>query len=238
MAPEGHRLVSCDYSQVELRLLAHLSEDPELVGAFQRDEDVHASTAAAIFGLPLGEITGDQRALAKTINFGLMYGMSDYGLSARTDLSVDEARLFIEAYFQRFRRVRDYLDGTIEFAREHGYVQTIMGRRRYFPELREGSRVNASVARAAERAAINMPIQGSAADIIKLAMIRLHDRLEQQGLHARMVLQVHDELVLEVPEQELDQVCGLVVDTMESAYELSIPLKVELSVGDNWMEIK
>jgi len=238
VAPEGHRLVSCDYSQVELRLLAHLSEDPELVSAFQRDEDVHASTAAAIFGQPLEEITGDQRALAKTINFGLMYGMSDYGLSARTDLSVDEARAFIDAYFQRFRRVREYLDSTIEFAREHGYVQTIMGRRRYFPELRQGSRVNASVARAAERAAINMPIQGSAADIIKLAMIRLHDRLEQQGLDARMVLQVHDELVLEVPEEELDQVCGLVVDTMESAYELNVPLKVELSIGHNWMEIK
>ncbi|NLD72175.1 MAG: DNA polymerase I [Chloroflexi bacterium] len=238
VAPEGHYLIGCDYSQVELRLLAHLSQDPELLGAFHRDEDVHASTAAAILGVGLEAVTGDQRALAKTINFGLMYGMGDYGLSSRTDLSVDEAHTFIDAYFQRFRRVKDYLDGILEYARREGYVQTILGRRRYFPELHVEGPTNRGLVRAAERQAINMPIQGSAADIIKLAMIALHRLLREQGLRSRMVLQVHDELVLEVPEDELEQVCDLVVDTMENAYALSVPLKVDTSTGKNWMEMK
>jgi DNA polymerase-1 len=236
IAPEGHVLLGCDYSQVELRLLAHLSKDPELMGAFHRNEDVHASTAAAIFGVPLAEVTSDQRAMAKTINFGLMYGMSDYGLAARTALSVPEAREFIDAYFTRFHGVKEYLEGTVERARRDGYVETLLGRRRYFPELR--SRSAANNVRAAERAAINMPIQGSAADIIKLAMIVLDRRLREEGLASRMVLQVHDELVLEVPEAELERTQALVVETMESAYSLDVPLKVEAATGKNWMEMK
>jgi DNA polymerase-1 len=238
VAPPGHWLLSCDYSQVELRLLAHLSEDPELLGAFQRGEDVHASTAAAIFGVPLAAVTKEQRGLAKAINFGLMYGMSDYGLSSRTDLSVSEARQFIENYFQRFKRVKEYLEETVRLAYEKGYVETILGRRRYFPELRAGQAVNQNVRRAAERAAVNMPIQGSAADIIKLAMIQLDRRLREQGLRACMVLQVHDELVLEVPEEELETARNLVVETMENAYPLRVALKVEAAIGKNWMEMK
>ncbi len=179
-APEGHVLLGCDYSQVELRLLAHLSQDPELLGAFHRDEDVHASTASAIFGVPLAEVTKEQRGLAKSINFGLMYGMSEFGLAARTNLTRAEASQFIEAYFTRFSRVKEYLEQTLETAREKGYVETVLGRRRYFPELQTGGRANRQVQQSAERAAINMPIQGSAADIIKLAMISLDAELQQR----------------------------------------------------------
>ena len=238
VAPPGHVLLGCDYSQVELRLLAHLSQDPELLGAFHRDEDVHASTAAAVFNVELEAVTSEQRGLAKTINFGLMYGMSEFGLAARTQLSRSEARGFIEAYFGRFRRVKEYLDETVRDARENGYVETIMGRRRYFPELRSRSAARGASRQAAERAAVNMPIQGSAADIIKLAMIRLHRRLQDRGCDARMLLQVHDELVLEVPESQVEATRELVVETMDSAYEIDVPLKVDAAVGHNWMEMK
>jgi len=237
-APEGYVLLGCDYSQVELRLLAHLSQDPELVGAFLRDEDVHASTAAAIYGIPLTEVTSERRALAKTINFGLMYGMGDYGLASRTDLSVEDARAFIDAYFRRYSQVKTYLEGTVEAARQLGYVETLLGHRRYFPELSAGTRVNDRVRRSAERAAINMPIQGTAADIIKIAMLRVYRQLREKRLRSRMVLQVHDELVLEVPEEELPAVSRLVVETMENACEISVPLKVDVAVGRNWMEMK
>ncbi|MBN1401267.1 MAG: DNA polymerase I [Anaerolineae bacterium] len=236
VAPAGHLLLGCDYSQVELRLLAHLSKDPEMLGAFDRDEDVHATTAAAIFGVALNEVSYEQRSLAKAINFGLMYGMSEFGLAARTDLDAEQARAFIAAYFGRFSRVKEYLEETIAFAHKHGYVETVMGRRRLFPELKNAPRSQA--ARAAERAAVNMPIQGSAADIIKLAMIELHEHLAEGGLAAQLVLQVHDELVLEVPEEELSETRELVVGIMSQAYKLDVPLKVDAAVGQNWMEMK
>jgi len=235
-APEGYLLLSCDYSQVELRLLAHMSEDPELISAFQRDEDVHATTAAAVLGIPLDKVTKEQRALAKAINFGLMYGMSEYGLAARTDLTQEEARGFIETYFTRFRGVKRYLEQIKAQAYEQGYVETILGRRRYFPELQ--SRSANSLRQRAERSAINMPIQGSAADIIKVAMIRLHDALQNLQSDAAMVLQVHDELVLEVPEDDLGEVRDLVINTMSQAHKLRVPLKVDAAVGRNWMELK
>jgi DNA polymerase-1 len=238
IAPEGCRLLSCDYSQVELRLLAHLSQDPELLAAFRRGEDVHATTAATIHDVPLAEVTSQQRALAKTINFGLMYGMGAYGLAARTDLSVPQAREFIASYFGRFSRVREYLEETKRMAREKGYVETILGRRRYFPELQSRSAAGGNLRRGAERAAVNMPIQGSAADIIKLAMIALQRRLHEQGLAAQLVLQVHDELVLEVREDAIEATRALVVDSMESAYKLRVPLKVDTAIGKNWMEMK
>ena len=237
VAPEGCVLLSCDYSQIELRLLAHLSEDPEMVGAFMRGEDVHASTAAAIYGIPLIEVTSSQRALAKTINFGLMYGMSDYGLSARTDLSVADATKFTRAYFARFRRIKEYLDEIKADARKNGYVETVLGRRRYFPELQQDN-VAMVLRQRAERAAINMPIQGSAADMIKLAMIQLDNRLRAEGSHACMVLQVHDELVLEVPMTEIEHTTELVVKVMENAYPLRVPVKVDAVIGPNWMEMK
>jgi len=236
VAPEGYLFLSCDYSQVELRLLAHMSEDPELIGAFLRDEDVHATTAAAVLGIPLSDVTKEQRALAKAINFGLMYGMSDYGLAARTDLTQEEARDFIETYFARFRGVKRYLEQIKAQAHKQGYVETILGRRRYFPELQSQSA--SSLRQRAERAAINMPIQGSAADIIKVAMIRLHDALQRRDSDAAMVLQVHDELVLEVPEPDLAEVQDLVVTTMAQAHALRVPLKVDAAVGRNWMELK
>ncbi|MGI6375826.1 MAG: DNA polymerase I [Anaerolineae bacterium] len=236
VAPPGHVLLSCDYSQVELRLLAHLSGDPEMTSAFLRDEDVHATTAAAVFGVPLAEVTYAQRSLAKAINFGLMYGMSSYGLAARTDLSVPEAEQFIAAYFGRFRGVKAYLDETIRRANETGYVETVLGRRRYFPELMAQG-ANPNVKRAAERAAVNMPIQGSAADIIKIAMIRLHRLLHEQGLKSGMLVQIHDELMLEVPESELATVRELVPSTMQEAYQLTVPLKVDVSVGKTWLEL-
>jgi DNA polymerase-1 len=182
-------------------------------------------------------VTRQQRALAKAINFGLMYGMGDYGLSARTDLSVEQARAFIAAYFSRFSRVKEYLEETKRLAAEKGYVETILGRRRYFPEL-QNLGGNSRVRRAAERAAVNMPIQGSAADIIKLAMINLHHRLQEESLAAHLVLQVHDELVVEVSESDLSRTRDLVVDTMENAHALSVPLKVDVNTGKNWMEIK
>jgi len=237
VAPPGHVLLGCDYSQVELRMLAHVSEDPQMIAAFERDEDVHATTAAAIFGLDLDDVTYEQRSMAKAINFGLMYGMSRYGLAARTNLSAEEAGEFIDAYFTRFAGVRRYLDDTIAQARERGYVETIMGRRRYFPELTQHT-INQTVQNAAERAAVNMPIQGSAADILKVAMIQLHDRLQSGSLDAHMILQVHDELVLEVAEKDLAAATDLLVETMSNAAKLRVPLKVDVSVGKNWMEMK
>ena len=237
IAPEGHLLLGCDYSQVELRVLAHVSQDSEMLAAFRRDEDIHATTAAAIYGVALEEVTSEQRSTAKAINFGLMYGMSGFGLAKRTNLDIPQAEAFIQTYFQRFQKVKEYLDETIRQASEKGYVETLMGRRRYFPELRMPGG-NAQIRRAAERAAVNMPIQGSAADIIKLASIVLHQRLQERGLRAALLLQVHDELVLEVPEEELDETRDLVVETMSGAYALSVPLKVDVNVGKNWMEMK
>jgi len=237
VAAPGHLLLSCDYSQVELRMLAHVSGDPEMIAAFERDEDIHATTAAAIFGVDLSQVTYEQRNMAKAINFGLMYGMSAYGLAARTNLSREQAEAFIQAYFTRFAGVRRYLERTVVEARERGYVETIMGRRRYFPELTQET-VNPNVRSAAERAAVNMPIQGSAADVIKVAMIRLHDKLRAAGLDAHMILQVHDELVLEVSETDLGSARELTVDTMSGAVELRVPLKVDVSVGPNWMEMQ
>jgi DNA polymerase-1 len=237
VAPRGHVLLACDYSQVELRMLAHVSEDPEMIAAFERDEDVHATTAAAIFGIDLDAVNYEQRNMAKAINFGLMYGMSAYGLAARTNLTRDQASAFIEAYFTRFAAVHRYLENTIALAQERGYVETIMGRRRYFPELTQRA-VNQAVRGAAERAAVNMPIQGSAADVLKIAMIRLHERLQPQTLDAHMILQVHDELVLEVAEADLEPARDLLVETMSNAVQLRVPLKVDVSVGKNWMEMK
>ena len=237
VAPEGMRLLTGDYSQVELRILAHVSQDPGLLEAFARGEDVHASTAASLYEVGLDAVTGDMRRVAKTINFGLIYGMGEYGLAERTGLSREQAREFIANYFARFPKVKTYIDDTVRMAKEEGYVSTVLGHRRYFPELRSGVRVHQGIRRAAERMAINMPIQGSAADIIKLAMIRLHASLADENREARLILQVHDELVLEVPEQEVESAAALVREVMEGAYALEPALAVELSVGENWGEM-
>jgi DNA polymerase-1 len=238
VADEGWLLLAADYSQVELRVLAHISGDPAMLSAFARGEDIHASTAAAIYGVPLAEVTRDQRRVAKMTNFAISYGVTGYGLSERTELTPEEAEVFIQTYFQTYPRIKAYIDRTHEQAREQGYVETLLGRRRYFPELGTKSRVHRNVRQAAYRMAINAPIQGTAADILKVAMNRLWRELKARQLRSRMLLQVHDELVLEVPEGELDTVVPLVVETMEGAYKLDAPLKVDAKVGHNWLEME
>lgn len=237
VAEEGCLLIGVDYSQVELRVMAHVSEDPALIGAFQRGEDVHATTAAAVFGVPLEQVDYDMRRIAKAVNFGLIYGQSAYGLSRQIGVSVNEAETFIRRYFQRFPRVKAYMEQMKKEAVERGYVETLLHRRRYFPELRPGSHASHNRRQAALRMAINTPIQGTAADIIKLAMLRLHRRLREEDLRSRMILQVHDELVLEVPEEERDTVIPVICEAMQGAFELKVPLSVDVEVGTNWEDM-
>ena len=229
------QLLAADYSQIELRLLAHLSRDPAFVEAFQAGGDIHRQTAALIFDVPLTEVTGTMRSRAKTINFATIYGQGGHALSRQLGIEHAEAKEFIARYFQRFQGVRHYLDAMVAFAREHGYVQTIFGRRRYIPELRER---NFNIRAFGERTAANSPIQGSAADLIKIAMIRIDDALRTKGLQSKMLLQVHDELVFEVPPGEMEHVQELVKYEMEHAAQLSVPLVVDLGVGPNWLETK
>jgi DNA polymerase-1 len=230
--------LAADYSQIELRVLAHVSQDAQLLDAFHRDQDVHARTAAAIYGTPIEQVTKDQRGIAKTVNFGLIYGQSAYGLSQQTGLNFDEAERFIAAYFDQYPGVKAWLDKTRTQAYADGYVETLLGRRRYFPELQTTQRAYAGRRAAAERQAINAPIQGTAADILKIAMIRLDRRLKESGLDARMVLQVHDELVLEVPKTEVDLAVAMTREVMENAYHLCVPLKVDIEVGENWLDME
>ncbi|HDN79144.1 MAG: DNA polymerase I [Chloroflexi bacterium] len=238
IAEEGWLLLSADYSQVELRILAHITGDEGLLEAFRKGEDIHASTASAILDVPIDQVTPDMRRLAKTVNFGIIYGMSAYGLAEQTGLTPEEAHEFIQNYFARYPKVKEYVETTKAKARQEGYVETLLGRRRYFPELAPDSKAHHTVKAAAERMAINAPIQGSAADIIKIAMVRLHKALKERKLRSRIILQVHDELVLEVPEEEMKEVPSLVKQVMEGAYELKAPLKVDLEVGKNWGELK
>ena len=232
---KGWVLLAADYSQIELRLLAHLSHDPAFVEAFQVGGDIHRQTAALIFDVPLDEVTPVMRGRAKTINFATIYGQGPHALSVQLGIEHAEAKEFIARYFERFQGVRNYLDSMVAFAREHGFVQTIFGRRRYIPELRER---NFSVRAFGERLAANSPIQGSAADLIKIAMIRIDDSLRTQKHESKMLLQVHDELVFEVHPSELDEVQALVKQQMEHAAELTVPLVVDLGVGKNWLETK
>jgi len=226
-------LMAADYSQVELRIMAHFSEDPGMVSAFAEGRDIHASTAAIVFGVGEDEVDRELRSRAKAINFGLLYGMGPGRLARETGLSVPEAREFIERYFDSFPSVRDWIDRTLEEARANGFVETLAGRRRRMADLES---TNSRIRAAAENAAINTPIQGSAADVIKRAMIDLEERLAGSELAAQVLLQVHDELVLEVPESELEKTESLVRDCMEKAVELRVPLKVDFGWGENWLE--
>lgn len=240
VAEAGWLLLSADYSQVELRILAHISGDEYLLAAFERGEDIHASAAAKVYGIPLSQVTKEQRAVAKMMNFATSYGVTAYGLAQRTGLSRSEAEQFMQRYFATYPGVKRYIEETKRLAHEQGYVETLLGRRRYFPVLRTqatGAQANA-IRQAAERAAINHPIQGTAADIIKIAMIRLYRALNTGGYRARIILQVHDELVLEVPEDELIPVARLVKETMEGAYRLKAALKVDMEAGPNWYELE
>ena len=225
--------MSADYSQIELRLMAHFSEDPTLIEAFKKGFDIHSYTASLITGLPMEDITPDLRRAAKTVNFGIMYGMSPHGLSQQLRITHEEAAAFINSYFERYPKVKEFVEKTIKFAEEHGYVETIMGRRRYIPEIKSESH---QMREAAKRAAINTPLQGSAADIIKKAMINIHKRLREEKFSAKMLLQVHDELVFEVPREEVEKLRNMVKEEMEGVVELRVPLVVDIGVGDNWAE--
>ncbi|MDI9570084.1 MAG: DNA polymerase I [Pseudomonadota bacterium] len=233
IAPPGCRIVSADYSQIELRVLAHLSNDPTLLAAFREGEDIHSRTASTIFGVFPEFVNEEMRRQAKVINFGILYGMSAFGLAKELDINPKLAQAYIDEYFRRYAGVRDYLDGVLEQARRDGYVRTLMNRRRYLPDLHAA---NANVRQFAERMAINTPIQGTAADLIKLAMIHIDRRLAAQGLKAVMIIQVHDELVLEVPEGEVAAVTALLREEMEQVMSLRAPLKVALHEGRNWDE--
>jgi DNA polymerase I len=231
---EGHKLLSVDYSQIELRLLAHMAQDHGLIEAFKQGQDIHAATAAKVFDCPIDEVSSSQRRAAKTINFGIMYGQSSYGLSQQLGTTREAAAKFIHDYFQVYASVKQYIDSTIKLAHQHGYVETLYGRRRRVPEL---SSPNFQLRQAAERMAFNMPIQGTAADIIKIAMINLHRQFAEQSFKSKMLLQVHDELVFTVHPNEEEQVVSLVVNSMQDAAQLSVKLEVEAKVGVNWGEM-
>lgn len=233
-APDkAHVIVSADYSQVELRIMAHLSGDKTLQQAFLDGEDIHTATAAKIFGVGLDEVTREQRRRAKTANFGIIYGISAFGLASRLKISRTEAKELIDGYFRHYQGVQHYMEETVQQAREQGYVETIFGRRRYLPDIRSGNAMTRSYA---ERNAINAPIQGSAADIMKIAMIRLDQALRERKLESRIVLQVHDELVLEVPKAETETITQMVTEIMSGAAQLAVPLEVEAGVGGSWLD--
>jgi DNA polymerase-1 len=239
IAKPGYQLISVDYSQIELRILAHFSGDPFMTDAFARNQDIHAATAAAVFNIPYEQVTKDQRYLAKRINFGLMYGMGAFRLGKEANLSTSQATEFIRQYFARLPKIEQYLRESKEQAVERGYLETLFGRRRRFDVLQESRRDQVSSAQraSAEREAINMPVQGTNADIIKKAMIELFEQLRTGNYQAQLLLQVHDELVLEVPDQEVSAVAKLVQSIMGNAARLSVPLATEAKVGDNWRDM-
>ena len=230
---ENHVLLAADYSQIELRIIAALSEEETMINAFKNGEDIHASTAAKVFNVPIDEVTREQRSNAKTVNFGIIYGVSAFGLSNQTGLSRGEAKELIDTYYETYPKLRAYMSSLVDFARENGYVETVLGRRRYLKDI--NSR-NAVVKNAAERNAVNAPIQGSAADIIKLAMINIHKRFEQENFKSKMLLQVHDELVFDAHKDELETIKPIIKEEMENAFKMSVPLDVEVGIGENWLE--
>jgi DNA polymerase-1 len=234
----GRRLLSIDYSQIELRLAAHMAQDPGMTEAFRRGEDIHAATAAAVYGVPLPEVTPAMRRHAKAVNFGLLYGQTVYGLTRSTDMTLAESQKFIDTYFDRFSGIRDLMENFKRQAAQHGYVETMLGRRRYFPELAATARLDVNAKNRAEREAINAPVQGSAADIMKIAMIRLPDALAGAGLDARMILQVHDELVFDCPAAEIVPAARIVHRIMEGVLSLSVPLIADAKQGANWEEMQ
>jgi DNA polymerase-1 len=235
-AQPGNTLLAVDYSQVELRIVAHMANDEAMIAAFRAGQDIHATTAAAVAGIPLEQVTKSQRRHAKAINFGLIYGMSAFGLTRTTDLTLAESENFVKAYYQKFPGVKSYLDGIRKLAAKQGYVETLMGRRRYFPGLQTMS--NPNVRAREEREAINAPVQGTAADIMKIAMLHIPASLQNAGLSAKMLLQVHDELVFECPEAEVEETAKVVKETMEAAYDLVVPLLTEARGGQNWYDLK
>ncbi len=230
---EDYVLLAADYSQIELRIIAALSEEETMINAFKNGEDIHASTAAKVFNIPINEVTREQRSNAKTVNFGIIYGVSAFGLSNQTNLTRSEAKELIDTYYETYPKLKAYMSSQVDFARENGYVETVLNRRRYLKDI--NSR-NAVVRGAAERNAVNAPIQGSAADIIKLAMINIHKRFEQENFKSKMILQVHDELVFDAHKDELEIIKPIIKHEMENAFSLKVPLDVEIGQGNNWLE--
>jgi DNA polymerase-1 len=231
---DGFKLMSADYSQIELRIIASIAEDDAMLAAFERGEDIHARTAAEVFGLDdISKVTPDQRRKAKEVNFGIPYGVSAFGLAQRLGISNGEGRQMIDAYFERFPGIKEYISKTVAFAKDNEYVKTLTGRRRYIPEINSGNQNSRGFA---ERTAINMPIQGTAADLIKIAMISIHRLIKDGNYRSRMLMQVHDELVFEIHESELDTLPELIRRHMEEAMPIGVPLNVEMGIADNWLE--
>lgn len=235
VAEENHYLLDGDYSQIELRVLAHLADDEVMIEAFKNDADIHTKTASEVFHVEMDEVTPLQRSNAKAVNFGIVYGISDYGLSKDLEISRGEAREYIDKYKATYPGIKKYMDDIVEDGKENGYVETIMHRRRYIPEL---SSKNFNIRGFGERVALNTPIQGSAADIIKIAMVRVFEKLRKGNYKSKLLLQVHDELIIEAPEEEKDEVVKLLKDTMEDAVKLNLPLKVDINIGENWYDAK
>jgi DNA polymerase-1 len=233
IAPKGYKLVAADYSQIELRIMAHLSDDAGLLTAFEKGLDVHRATAAEVFGVPVDSVTNEMRRSAKAINFGLIYGMSAFGLAKQLHVGRNEAQQYIDRYFERYPGVLRYMNETRALAHEQGFVETIFGRRLYLPEI---NAKNKNLQMAAERTAINAPMQGTAADIIKKAMIGVDNWLLESNVDAKLIMQVHDELVLEVAEAQVEQVRAGVIARMSAAAQLKVPLLVEAGMGNNWDE--
>jgi len=228
-------LLSADYSQIELRILAHFSEDPTLTASFLRNEDIHTRTAVEVFGVDPENVTPEQRRQAKIANFAVIYGVSAYGLSQQTEMTVEEAGMFITIYFKKYPKVAEYIEKCIEKARKDGFITTLLGRRRYVPEINSANR---QVREFAERIALNTPIQGTAADLIKVVMIKIAEEMREKKTKSRMILQVHDELVFEVHKPELEYMKRMVKERMENSLELKVPIKVEVGVGKNWLELE
>ena len=235
IAREGNTLIDADYSQIELRLLAHFSDCKALIQAYRDGEDVHAATAARVFGVPLNEVTKSMRGRAKTINFGIIYGMGKFGLAKDLGCSQNEAQDFIDKYFALHPEVKDYMNENVRLAKENGFVTTILGRKRYIPEIKSS---NKNIRSFGERAAMNMPLQGSSADIIKIAMLRVAKRIETDCFNSKLVLQVHDELVLDAPLEEADRAAKMLKEEMEQAIQLNVPLIAEVSTGKSWYDAK
>ena len=225
--------MAADYSQIELRIIAALSNDKNMIEAFKNGDDIHAATASKVFNTPINEVTRDQRSSAKAVNFGIIYGQSAFGLAQNLNISRTEAKQIIDSYFAQYPTIKGYMDDAIKSAREKGYVETIMKRRRYLEDINSA---NAIVRGFAERNAVNAPIQGSAADVIKIAMINIHKKLSEGNYKSKMLLQVHDELVFDIYKPELEELKILIKSEMEGAYKLEVPLDVELGIGENWLE--
>ena len=228
---KGHKFVSADYSQIELRVMAHMSKDEGLLTAFQDGEDVHSKTASEVFNVDIEAVTTDLRRNAKAINFGLIYGISAFGLGKQLNINRNLAAEYMAMYFEKYPGVKKYMETTKDFAAENGYVETLFGRRLY---LRDINASNAMRRQASERAAINAPVQGTAADIMKIAMIKMHQLIKETNVEAKLILQVHDELILDTPNKEIDEVIGLVTESMMGAASLDVPLEIDVGVGDNW----